>query len=126
LARWLRDFHGAVADLVPSPGAVWRGGARWSPGLIIGHNDAAPYNARGNGTLVGFFDWDFASPVMPEWDLAFTAFSWVPLHARHVVAAEGIRQLAAEGDPLFDRLLQQGVAANLDRAVVELGEFPIG
>lgn len=167
VARWLRAFHDAVADFVPGPGAVWRGGGQWSPGLIVGHNDAAPYNAAWHdGRLAGFFDWDFASPVMPEWDLAFTAFSWVPLHARHVVAAEGftdfaarpqrlrrfleaygwsgslmafievvqarakahaegIRQLAAGGDPLFDRLLRQGVAADLDRAVVELGEFPI-
>jgi hypothetical protein len=27
--------------------------------------------------------------VTREWDLAFTAFAWVPLHARHVVSAEG-------------------------------------
>ncbi len=39
--------------------------------------------------MAGFFDWDFAAPVTREYDLAFTAFSWVPLHARRVVAAEG-------------------------------------
>ncbi|MEV6342939.1 phosphotransferase [Actinoplanes sp. NPDC051851] len=90
VAGWLRDFHTAVASFVPPPGAVWRGGETWRPGLIIGHNDAAPYNAVwSGGRLVGFFDWDFAGPVTPEWDLAFTAFSWVPLHARHVVEAEG-------------------------------------
>jgi hypothetical protein len=167
VARWLRAYHEAVADFAPPPGAVWREGGQWSPGLIIGHNDAAPYNAVWHdGELAGFFDWDFAAPVTPEWDLAFTAFSWVPLHARHVVAAEGftdftarpqrlhrfldvygwsasqtafikvvqararahadgIRRLAAEGEPLFDKLLQQGVAADLDRAIVELAEFSI-
>lgn len=90
VAGWLRDFHTAVASFVPPQDAVWREGGTWRPGLIVGHNDAAPYNAAWvDGHLVGFFDWDFAAPVTPKWDLAFTAFAWVPLHARHVVRAEG-------------------------------------
>ncbi len=109
--------------------------------------------------------WDFAGPATPEWDLAFAAFSWVPLHARHVVAAEGftdfaarpgrlrrflraygwtateaeflevlrarvqahadgIRGNAAAGDEVFGRLLSQGVADDLDRALAELRNFP--
>jgi aminoglycoside phosphotransferase (APT) family kinase protein len=92
----MRAYHQAVADFVPPPGAVWRDGGAWSPGLIIGHNDTAPYNAAWHqGTLAGFFDWDFAGPATPEWDLAFAAFSWVPLHARHVAAAEGFTDFAA-------------------------------
>jgi hypothetical protein len=95
VARWLRDYHRAVADFVPAHDAVWRGGGAWEPGFEIGHNDAAPYNAAWrNGRLTGFFDWDFAGPVPAGWDLAFTAFSWVPLHARHVVAAEGFSDFA--------------------------------
>ncbi|GIE29637.1 hypothetical protein Ait01nite_026820 [Actinoplanes italicus] len=95
VAWWLRDFHAAAAGFVPPAGAIWREGAPWRPGLIIGHNDAAPYNAVWVGErLVGFFDWDFAGPVTVEWDLAFTAFGWVPLHARHVVAAEGFTAFA--------------------------------
>ncbi|HWS35281.1 MAG TPA: phosphotransferase [Actinoplanes sp.] len=90
VAGWLRDLHEALAGFVPAPGAVWRTGDPWRPGMVIGHNDAAPYNAVWSGDrLTGFFDWDFAGPVTREWDLAFTAFSWVPLHARSVVAAEG-------------------------------------
>jgi hypothetical protein len=90
VAGWVRDFHAAAADFVPPADAVWRIGGTWRPGLVIGHNDAAPYNATwSGGRLGGFFDWDFAAPVTPGWDLAFTAFGWVPLHARHVVAAEG-------------------------------------
>jgi hypothetical protein len=91
VAHWLRDYHAAVADFVPAGDAVWREGGQWRPGLVVGQNDAAPYNAAWNdqGQLVGFFDWDFAAPAPLEWDLAFTAFAWVPLHARHVVEAEG-------------------------------------
>lgn len=93
VAHWLRDYHAAVEDFHPSPTAVWREGGQWRRGLIVGHNDAAPYNAvwDDQGGLTGFFDWDFAQPVSPEWDLAFTAFAWIPLHARHVVAAEGFQ-----------------------------------
>ncbi|GAA2469216.1 phosphotransferase [Winogradskya humida] len=95
VARWLRDFHHAIATFTPAGDATWREGSTWEPGLIIGHNDAAPYNAAwADGHLVGLFDWDFAAPVTPEWDLAFTAFAWVPLHARHVVAAEGFTDFA--------------------------------
>ena len=50
------------------------------PGLIVGHQDAAPYNAVVDGDrLVGFCDWDIAGPSSRDWDLAFSALSWVPL-----------------------------------------------
>ncbi|XVQ89594.1 phosphotransferase [Microbispora siamensis] len=166
VAGWLRDFHAAVASFVPPQDAVWREGGTWRPGLVVGHNDAAPYNAAwADGRLIGFFDWDFAGPVTPEWDLAFTAFSWVPLHARHVVAAEGftafaerprrlrlfldaygwdgpagrfietvrqrvgasadgIRRLAAAGDPAYRKMVDDGVDRSLDTAVEELTDFP--
>lgn len=35
------------------------------------------------------------SPATPEQDLALAAFSWVPLHARWYVAAEGFTDFAA-------------------------------
>ncbi|WP_432992981.1 phosphotransferase [Dactylosporangium sp. CA-233914] len=95
VAGWLRELHSAMAGFTPAGDAIWREGGTWRPGMIIGHNDAAPYNAAwADGQLAGFFDWDFAAPVTPEWDLAFTAFAWVPLHARHVVAAEGFTEFA--------------------------------
>jgi aminoglycoside phosphotransferase (APT) family kinase protein len=50
------------------------------PGLIVGHQDAAPYNAVVDGErLVGFCDWDIAGPSSREWDLAFSMLPWVPL-----------------------------------------------
>ena len=163
VAHWLRSYHAAVADFVPAVDAVWREGGHWRPGLLIGQNDAAPYNAAWNdrGQLVGFFDWDFAAPVSAEWDLAFTAFAWVPLHARHVVEAEGftrfgdrarrlrlflaaygwegdvtafldtvrarvlasaesIEQTARRGDPVYQHMVEAGVADSLRVAAAEL------
>lgn len=92
---WLRRYHSAVADFVPPDDSVWREGRAWKPGLIIGHNDAAPYNAVWDDDgLVGFVDWDMAGPTTPAEDLAWVAFSWVPFHARHVVVGEGFSALA--------------------------------
>lgn len=77
VARWLRSFHQAVASFAPPAEAIWRMGGQWTPGLIVGHNDAAPYNAVWrDGALAGFIDWDMAGPVPAAWDVAFTAFSW--------------------------------------------------
>ena len=90
VARWLRDYHRAVADFVPPADADWREHGAWHPGMIVAHNDAAPYNAVWDAEgLVGFVDWDMAGPSRREDDVAWVAFSWVPLHARTVVAAEG-------------------------------------
>lgn len=96
VAWWLRAYHEAVADFVPPEKADWRLGNSWTPGLIIAHNDAAPFNAAwGEGRLTGFFDWDFSGPVSAESDLAWTALSWVPLYARHVAASEGFTDFEA-------------------------------
>lgn len=108
VGSWLRSYHEIATTFVPPADACWRTSRRaWRPGDVIGHNDAAPYNAvwrpapwdeddprsRGlRGRLVGFIDWDFAAPCSPLWDLAFTAFSWVPLHARDVAIGDGFSQ----------------------------------
>lgn len=87
---WLRRLHDATAGFVPSPDAVWFSGRGWKPGLIIGHHDASPYNAVWrDGSLAGFVDWDTAGPSTRDLDLAFTALTWVPLHARRVVERQG-------------------------------------
>jgi hypothetical protein len=83
-------------------------------GETIGHRKPRPAWVHAEDTLVqvarwmreltGFFDWDFAGPATPEWDLALTAFTWVPLHVRYVVAAEGFTGFAARPGRL-DRFL---------------------
>ena len=97
---WMRDFHAAAASFVPPPDAHWSGGRdEVRPGEVVGHHDAAPYNAVWNpgptpedpqaGQLVGFVDWDLAGPAEPLRDLAFTVLTWVPLTAHDVAAADG-------------------------------------
>jgi hypothetical protein len=77
---WLRRLHDATATYRPAAEAVWFTGRPWQPGLLIGHLDASPWNAVWvDGDLVGFVDWDTASPCSREQDLAFSALTWVPL-----------------------------------------------
>ena len=105
IGRWLRDYHGAVADYLPPADAVWREGGRWHPGLIVGHGDPAPYNAVWTeGGLVGLIDWDNAGPVSAEDDLAWVAFCWTPLHAPEVVAREGFTAMSSRRERL-ERIL---------------------
>lgn len=80
---WLRRLHDTTASFVPPAEAHWFAGQTWHPGLIIGHHDAAPFNAVWNEAgLVGFIDWDTAGPSTPDLDLAYTALWWVPLIQR--------------------------------------------
>ncbi|MEV6346777.1 aminoglycoside phosphotransferase family protein [Actinoplanes sp. NPDC051851] len=81
VGQWLRRLHDLTADFPPPDGERWFAGRPMRPGMIIGHQDAAPYNAVMFGdTLGGFFDWDTAGPSTREFDLAFPALSWVPLY----------------------------------------------
>ncbi|MBV9845249.1 MAG: hypothetical protein JOZ47_09290 [Kutzneria sp.] len=45
------------------------------------------------------------------------------VRSRVAASGESIRRLAAKGNPVFSRLLGQGVADNLARALAELDEF---
>lgn len=94
VGRLLRRYHEAVRDYRPRPDSRWwyTDGAPAADEIIC-HNDAAPYNTVLDGDrVVGFIDWDIAGPAVPRWDLAFAAWSWVPLH--HPALA---RQLGGPG-----------------------------
>jgi hypothetical protein len=94
---WLRRLHDATANFAPPDGTVWFAGQTWRPGLVIGHQDVAPYNAVWRDErLVGFVDWDIAGPSTRQFDLAYAALFWVPLLADgptwpHASAARGDR-----------------------------------
>jgi Phosphotransferase enzyme family len=80
VGRWIRGVHDLTADFDPPRDERWFAGRTMRPGLIVGHQDAAPFNAVVDGDrLVGFFDWDTAGPSSPEFDLAFSMLPWVPL-----------------------------------------------
>ncbi len=95
VGQWMRRVHDATAAFVPPEGERWFTGRTMRPGWIVGHQDAAPYNAVMEGDrLVGFFDWDTASPSSREDDLAFSALLWVPLTAPDAGVQPGPHDLA--------------------------------
>ncbi len=90
VGRWLRRLHDATASFVPPADETWFIGGTTQPGSIVGHQDAAPYNAVMDGDqLVGFCDWDIAAPSSREFDLALSALWWVPLCPRSAVEPLG-------------------------------------
>lgn len=120
VARWLRRYHDAVADYCPPSGAIWREGGTWHPGLVIGHGDPAPYNAVWNRDLVGLIDWDNAGPVSREDDVAWTAFSWTPLHGRALAEEEGFVDFARRRERLRAFLEVYGDPADPSDVLVRL------
>lgn len=78
-AELLRRYHEAVANYIPPPHAKWRQVAPGEHELIC-HNDWAPYNAlfRDHEPIV-MLDWDSAGPGSRVWDVARSAYTWVPL-----------------------------------------------
>ena len=94
----LRMFHDAQYGFRPPPGAVWRSFGPPPPDTeVICHHDAAPHNViwRPDGTLA-LIDFDLASPGARIYDVAYAAWTWVPLfsdrdslHARLAAARTG-------------------------------------
>jgi hypothetical protein len=92
VGRWLRRLHDATATFGPPPDERWFIGGTMQPGLIVGHQDAAPYNAVMDGDrLVGFCDWDIAGPSSREYDLALSALWWVPFCPPSAIEPLGFR-----------------------------------
>jgi len=81
-ASLLRRYHDSLDGFVPPPDALWRFVA---PGAheVICHNDWSPGNALFRGHIpIVMLDWDSAGPGSRAWDLASSAFRWVPLDPR--------------------------------------------
>jgi len=76
----LRRIHDAQRDFVPPPDATWRFAGSPDPSNVICHNDIGPYNVVWSNGIVGLIDWDFAGPGTREWELAYAAWTFVPLH----------------------------------------------
>lgn len=79
VARKLRQWHDATATFDRTTQDVW-----WWPGKqpveVICHVDFAPYNhVYRDGRFVGAIDFDICYPGPRLWDLAYTAYRYVPL-----------------------------------------------
>jgi hypothetical protein len=81
VAQMLRMFHDAQYGFRPAQGAVWRSFGPPPPDTeVICHHDAAPHNVvwRPDGTLA-LIDFDLSSPGARIYDVAYAAWTWVPL-----------------------------------------------
>jgi hypothetical protein len=75
----LREWHDATATFARSPDDVWWEGPR-EPAEVICHGDFAPYNhVFRDGHFVGAIDFDVCKPAPRMWDLAYTAYRYIPL-----------------------------------------------
>jgi aminoglycoside phosphotransferase (APT) family kinase protein len=78
VAHALRQWHDASASFDRAD-AVWSLRVNQTPEVIC-HNDFAPYNCVfRDGRLVGVIDFDLCAPGSRLWDLAYTAYRYVPL-----------------------------------------------
>ena len=81
VATMLRMFHDAQYGFQPPPSAVWRSFGPPPPDTeVICHHDAAPHNVSGGRTAPSaLIDFDLASPGARIYDVAYAAWTWVPL-----------------------------------------------
>lgn len=90
VASALREWHDATATFERSSSDVW-----WQPPIapaeVICHVDFAPYNhVFRDQQFVGAIDFDLCTPGPRVWDLAYTAYRYVPLTpARAELVADG-------------------------------------
>ena len=81
-AKLLRRYHDSLEGFESPPDAQWR---FVTPGKhdVICHNDWSPGNALFRGHVpVAMLDWDSAGPGSRAWDVALSAYRWVPLNPR--------------------------------------------
>ena len=111
---WLRDFHDIVEGFRPPGPREWRGGvAELEPDQIICHHDPGAYNwIVQSGHFVAMVDWDMAGPGQPIDDLAFLAWTGLPLY-RDIGAEQTARRL----DLLVDAYGEWGPVTVLDAVV---------
>ena len=138
VGAWLRRLHAATAAFRPAGDPVWFTGRPWQPGLLIAHLDASPWNAVWvGGALVGFVDWDTASPSRREDDLAFSALTWVPLLTAQIARQAGFGDtadrrrrlhllLAAYGYTGDPTAIREAIIGRVERNVAMIRRFADG
>lgn len=77
--RAMREWHDATASFERHGSDVWSQPDR-EPAEVICHADFAPYNhIYQDGRLVGAIDFDICHPGPRLWDIAWTAYRYIPL-----------------------------------------------
>lgn len=114
---WLREFHDLVEGHRPSGARIWRGGeSSLGDGEIICHNDPGAYNwIIQSGHFVAMVDWDVAGPGKPIDDLAFLAWTAIPLY-REIPLEDVVRRL----DILVDAYGEWGPMTILNAVVARM------
>ena len=80
VAVLVRDFHRASASFVPPTDTGWSDRlADPAGGVIVIHNDLAPWNFVVGEERSVIIDWDYAAPGRIEWELAYSIHTFVPL-----------------------------------------------
>ena len=79
---WLREYHDIVEEFRPDGPRVWRQAeGELADDQLICHNDPGSYNwIIQGGHFVAMIDWDLAGPGKPIDDLAFLAWTAIPLY----------------------------------------------
>lgn len=121
--HWLRRYHDAV-DGFDLEGPWRTTSGELAPGELICHNDFGPYNVALSSSatgerVVGVFDWDMARPGTRLQDLAFAAWTWVPLARQMPPAAAAYRlslMAAAYGDVSAVDILT-GVVSRIESSI---------
>jgi hypothetical protein len=82
---WLREFHDVAEGFRPTGVRTWRRGeCELEPDQVICHNDPGTYNwIIEGGHFAAMIDWDMAGPGKPIDDLAFLAWTALPLDRAH-------------------------------------------
>jgi hypothetical protein len=143
-ARLLRRYHDLVEGFVPPADPRWRFVAPTAHDIIC-HNDWAPGNALFRERhLAVMLDWDMAGPGTRLWDIANSAYSWVPLKSgsgafsideravrlRRFCDAYGLSNRASLLDVLKERTLFvgefiSGQARLGDRGAMKLADWDV-
>ena len=112
---WLRDYHDLADSFRPEGPRHWRaaGEVELGAGEIICHNDPGAYNwIIQSGHFVAMIDWDMAGPGQPIDDLAFLAWTAIPLY-REIPIDDVVRRLGL----LVDAYGEWGPMTVLDAVV---------
>jgi hypothetical protein len=93
----LGRLRASLRTFVPGESMVWR---TKGSGAEVAHGDVAPWNLVFDGDrIVGLLDWDFAGPNVATYDIAYAAWTCVPLEPdRGLSPRDCARRLAALAD----------------------------